>query len=131
MRLSSSAEIKQLAKRGPKEQLENSFLSHWVLLFPNLPLPVRQLKFHPERKWRWDFAWDFPDIKLAVEIQGGSWMKRSGHNTAAGQTKDYEKWRAGVSLGWKILPYSSVDMKHVTSVVTEVAEILTNSKELS
>ncbi len=117
-------EVRRLAKRSPKEHLEMSFLRHWHLLFAQLPGPVRQYVFCPGRKWAFDFAWPDENIKLAVEIQGGAYMQRSGHNTASGQTKDYEKWRMAARLGWRVLPFSTVDMKHAADVVQEVAEIL-------
>jgi len=124
-----SSEVRKLAKRSQKEHLEISFLRHWELLHGSLPEPERQHKFHPDRKWRWDFSWNYPDIKLAVEIQGGTWMKKGGHTTGVGQTKDYEKWREGVRLGWKILPFNTSDMKHPADVVDFVAEVLTHAKE--
>lgn len=124
MKSHSSTDVKKLAKRSQKETLENNFHAHWALMFGNLPEPVRQHKFHPERKWRWDFAW--PDQKLAVEIQGGSWVG-GGHNTGAGQAKDYEKLNAATRLGWRCLLYSTPMLKDMASVVEEVAEILCNA----
>ena len=39
----------------------------------------REYKFHKTRKWRFDFA--YPDIQLAVEIDGGQWRAGGGrHN---------------------------------------------------
>ena len=34
-----------------------------------LPPPVTEYRFHPERRWRADFAW--PEKKLLVEVDGG------------------------------------------------------------
>jgi len=119
----SQDEVKQLAKRSQKESLENKFLATWAAEFPDLPPPVRQYKFHPRRLWRFDFAFPDDDVLLAVEIQGGTWRK-GGHNSPLGITKDYEKLRAAQRLGWRVLPYSSADLKNMVAVVTEVAEIL-------
>ena len=38
-----------------------------------LPNPVREFSAIPERRFRWDFAW--PDRRLLVEVQGGTWAK--------------------------------------------------------
>jgi len=130
MRLNTNTEVRELAKRSKKEELEGNFFSHWALLYPDLPEPKRQVQFHPTRKWRWDFSWDFPHIKLAVEIQGGTWLRRGAHNTGVGQTKDYEKWREGVRLGWRILPFNTSDMKDLVAVVEFTAEILTSAREV-
>jgi very-short-patch-repair endonuclease len=124
----SQLEVKSLAKRSKKEELENSFLYHWTLLYSNLPAPERQVKFHPQRRWRWDFSWDYQDIKLAVEIQGGTWMKKGGHTTGSGIDKDYEKWREAVRLGWKVLPFSTSDMRNPAAVCDLVAEILCSAE---
>jgi very-short-patch-repair endonuclease len=117
----SQDEVKQLAKRSQKESLENKFQRVWHEEFGHLPAPVRQHRFHPTRKFRFDFAW--PEWKLAVEIQGSTWQK-GGHNTGYGLTADYEKLRLAQRAGWKVLPYGTSDCKDMVAVVTEVAEIL-------
>ena len=112
-------------KQGKKAVLEQSFLRHWKLCYPTLPMPTMQHHFHPERKWRFDFAWI--EWKLAVEIQGGSFVQ-GGHNRGAQQAKDYEKQREAVRLGWRVLPFNTLDMKDVVGVCDFVAEVLTNAK---
>lgn len=64
---------------------------------------VREFRFHDTRKWRFDFAW--PDIKLAVEIQGGIWLGgRGAHTSAKGVARDSEKLLEAVMLGWRVIP---------------------------
>lgn len=121
-------EVKRLAKTTRKAQLEQRFIEAWRRMFPKLPCPVMQHHFHPTRKWRFDFA--FIDQRLAVEIDGGSFVG-GGHNRGAQQQKDYEKHRAAVKLGWRLLRYNTADMKDTESVVTEVAEVLCNAKEVA
>ena len=120
-------QVKLLASSSQKQKLENSFMAHWVLLFPNLPEPVRQHKFHPQRKWAFDFS--FVEDKLAIEIQGGSWQG-GGHNTALGQAKDYEKHNAATKLGWRVLFFNTPMLKDMAAVVTEVAEVLCHAEEV-
>jgi len=62
---------------------------------------VRELKFHPVRRWRFDLAW--PDEKLAVEIQGGIWLQ-GHHSRGQGMTDDCEKTAHALMLGWRVLP---------------------------
>ena len=116
---------KKRAKRGPrkpkqkkdKKFLENLFLERLLEMFPDLPPPEREFKFHRRRKWRFDFAW--VDLKIAVEIQGGAFQFRGGrggrgsggHNTAMGQSKDYEKYRIATRGGWRIFPYNTHDLQ--------------------
>ena len=117
-----------VAKQTKKAALEMSFLNHWRLMYPTLPAPTSQHRFHDERKWRFDFAWI--EWKLAVEIQGGSFVQ-GGHNRGAQQAKDYEKQREAVRLGWRVLPFNTKDCGNMAAVVDCVAEILTNAKPLT
>ena len=62
---------------------------------------TREYKFHPKRRWRLDFAWI--DQKIGVEVEGGIWLPRSGHNTGVGISRDVEKGNALTLLGWKLI----------------------------
>ncbi len=68
---------------------------------------VPQHKFHPERKWRWDFC--YPRYKLAIEVQGGTYT-RGRHSRGPGQRKDFEKISEGAILGWHIIIVDSKDV---------------------
>ena len=65
-------------------------------------------RFHPRRKWRFDVAW--PDMMIAVEIDGGTWIQ-GRHSRGAGQSKDNEKINAAQSLGWKVYRFTPTDVK--------------------
>lgn len=64
----------------------------------------REYKFHPVRKWRFDFY--FPQKKLAVECEGGVWVN-GRHNTGVGMVKDMEKYNAAVEMGISILRFAA------------------------
>jgi very-short-patch-repair endonuclease len=95
--------------QGQKSKLEDRFYRFWKKRFPYLPAPIKQHKFHPIRQWRFDFSW--PEVKIAVEIQGGTFMRRGGHNTGIGQVMDHEKSRAAVISGWRVLQFSTSDLR--------------------
>ena len=61
----------------------------------------REYKFHPGRKFRFDFAW--PEILLAVEIDGGTFKKGPAGHKGAGFRYDLERTFAAAELGWQIL----------------------------
>ena len=65
--------------------------------------PVREYRFHPVRKWRFDYA--FPDLKIAIECDGGVWTG-GRHNRPKGYIKDMEKFNAAASLGWVVLKFT-------------------------
>jgi hypothetical protein len=81
--------------------LENQFASLWVYLHPTIDLHS-EYRFASPRRYRWDFC--HPGSKIAIEIQGGIWMKRSGHTGGTGLLSDYEKFSIGASLGWRVFP---------------------------
>lgn len=63
---------------------------------------VREHQFELTRGWRFDFAW--PDANVAVEIEGGSWVK--GANSHAGGTRfeqDCVKYAEAAIAGWMVL----------------------------
>ncbi|MBU6392532.1 MAG: hypothetical protein KGQ83_09870 [Planctomycetes bacterium] len=62
-----------------------------------------EVKFHPVRKWRFDFA--HPELKIAVEIEGGLWVI-GRHNRPQSMIKDIEKYNQAILLGWRVLRYT-------------------------
>lgn len=66
----------------------------------NLPEPSHEYKFHPTRKWRFDYAW--PEHKLALEVDGGIWTQ-GRHTRGSGRLNDMEKFNHAAMLGWRIL----------------------------
>ena len=92
---------------------EDAFMRAWEAS----PLPgaelVREHRFHPVRRWRWDFA--LPAIKLAVEIDG-----RGRHQTVQGVRNDCAKANAAVALGWRVLRFPATDKARAAEWVETV-----------
>ena len=65
-----------------------------------LGLPHREFRFAPVRRWRFDFAW--PDIMLAVEIEGITGGKGGRHQRVRGFLSDAEKYEQAMLLGWTV-----------------------------
>lgn len=74
-----------------------------ALVVMGIPEPVREYKFHPHRLWRFDLAW--PEHKLAVEYDGGTFSKgrKSGHTSIAGMARDKAKDAEAMILGWSVI----------------------------
>ncbi|WP_163833265.1 PDDEXK family nuclease [Spartinivicinus ruber] len=64
-----------------------------------IPQPTREYRFHPVRRWRFDFAW--VDQKIAVEVEGGGWVN-GRHNRGKGFASDMEKYHEAMILGWHV-----------------------------
>jgi len=65
-----------------------------------IPTPAAEHRFHATRKWRFDFAW--PDLKVAVEIEGGTWT-RGAHSRGKHFEADCEKYNEAAIGGWTVL----------------------------
>lgn len=72
----------------------------WQLKALSLPEPQLEHRFHPERRWRFDLAW--PDRKIALEVDGGTWVK-GRHTTGVGVYNDSVKFNEAAILGWRVL----------------------------
>lgn len=73
-------------------------------VYAQLPRPEREFKFHPVRKWRFDFCW--PSKSLAVEVEGGVFVQ-GRHTRGAGMERDMEKYAEAMLLGWRVLRVST------------------------
>lgn len=92
----------------PPSKLEVQFADLWEKLAPSHPVPVREHKFMEKRKFQFDFAW--PEHKIAVECEGGSYV-RGRHTRGAGFEKDCEKYNLAALTGWTVLRYTGSMMK--------------------
>ena len=66
-----------------------------------LPIPVREWQFDEHRKYRFDYA--FPEQKIAIEVQGGRWMRRGAHNTGHAIARDCNKSNLAQTQGWIVI----------------------------
>lgn len=66
-----------------------------------LPAPAYEYCHIPDRKFRLDLA--FPPWKVGVEVEGGLFMKTSGHKSIDGLKRDMEKHNMSVLAGWRVL----------------------------
>jgi very-short-patch-repair endonuclease len=83
--------------------------------FSRLPPPEREFRFHPTRRWRFDFAW--PDCMVAVEVDGGIYS-RGRHVRGSGFEKDGEKRNAAVIAGWRVLHFTPRQVKSGAAIRT-------------
>ncbi len=102
---------KSIRVKKPKIDYPNLLLNQ--LLETDLPLPVKEHKFHSVRKWRFDLAWI--EQKLAVEVEGGIWTY-GRHNRAASFIKDMEKYNEACLLGWNLLRFTTDMVKNGEAV---------------
>lgn len=67
----------------------------------------KEFKFHPSRRWRFDYA--ITENKIAIEVEGGVWTQ-GRHIRPKGFIGDMEKYNTAASLGWRILRFTPDDL---------------------
>lgn len=65
-----------------------------------LPPPIKEFRFMPERKFRFDYAW--PDKMTALEIEGATWIN-GRHTRGKGYESDCIKYSEAAIRGWKVI----------------------------
>ena len=86
----------------PKSELEEALAQQ--MAWAGVCRPEREYRFHPKRMFRFDFAW--PDLRLAVEVQGGTWSG-GAHGRGSGIARDYEKLNLAAVNWWVVLQVDS------------------------
>ena len=67
----------------------------------------KEFKFHPVRKWRFDYA--FPEHKIALEVEGGVWTG-GRHTSSVGFLNDMEKYNTATLMGWRVFRTTPDDL---------------------
>lgn len=76
----------------------------WQIRASNMPEATAEYRFHPTRRWAFDIA--MPDIKLAVEVEGGLYVE-GRHVRGQSFEADAEKYAEAMCLGWRVLRVST------------------------
>lgn len=80
---------------------------------------IAEYRFHPIRKWRFDFA--HIKMRIAVEIEGAVYT-RGRHTRGTGYLKDCEKYNEAQMLGWKVLRYSTTQTGEMVRDIERLVE---------
>ena len=70
---------------------------------------VQEYKFHPSRKFRFDFA--LVDKKIAFEIDGGLYVS-GRHTSPTGYCTDCIKQLLATQLGWRVVKIPTLWFNH-------------------
>lgn len=81
------------------------FLAAWRIFAADVKEPTPEHRFHPTRRFRFDYAWPDDGVRVAVEIDGGGFVG-GRHNRPLGMEKDHEKMNLAVRMGWKVLRFT-------------------------
>src|SRR5215210_4472916 len=90
----------RLRSKTRASRLEAKFALYWRA--GGGPELKTEFSFHPERKWRADFA--HVESRTMFEIEGGLYVNGGRrHNRAAGFIADAEKYLEGFLCGWNVV----------------------------
>jgi len=93
------------SKQRKRSSLEETFFKAWGE-YGRGKIPAEQYRFHPTRRFLFDFAWI--KQKVAVELDGfGYGNKFGGHQTIVGICNGHTKQNLAHEHGWLVLRYSS------------------------
>lgn len=68
---------------------------------------VKEFKFHPKRRWRFDYA--IPEHRIALEVEGGVWTN-GRHTRPQGFLGDIEKYNTATLMGWRVFRTTPDDL---------------------
>lgn len=68
-----------------------------------------EYRFHPKRRWRFDFA--ITDRMIAIEVEGGHWSN-GRHTRGKGFEDDCEKYSEAACLGWRLIRVTTSQVKN-------------------
>jgi very-short-patch-repair endonuclease len=74
---------------------------------------VKEYRFHPIRKWRFDYA--FPEYKVALEVEGGIWTG-GRHVNPKGFLGDVEKYNTATLMGWRVYRTTPKDLRSLATL---------------
>jgi hypothetical protein len=84
----------------------------------------REYKAITGRRFAYDFyakaGWS---KQLLIEIQGGTWMAKSGHNTGKGIFRDCEKLNLAILEGYAVMHFTT-DMVEDGTAIDQVVKYL-------
>lgn len=91
-------ERKKTRQRAPQAPKQDFFT---LLCRSDLKVEcVKEHRFHPTRRWRFDYA--IPAHMIAIEVEGGVWTG-GRHTSPKGFLGDVEKYNTATVMGWRVL----------------------------
>lgn len=82
---------------------------------------VKEYKFHPTRRWRFDYA--IPEHKIALEVEGGVWTG-GRHTSPKGFLGDIEKYNTATIMGWRVFRTTPDELYKLSTINLIKAAIL-------
>lgn len=122
--LKPGSKPKSTTRKIPRKSAEKAAIRKtlWYLNREKIiPEYVEELKFHPVRKFRFD--WAIPSLKIGIEYEGVI-SKKSRHTTINGYTTDCVKYNLATTHGWKILRYTAKNYRDLAGDLKKIIQVV-------
>ena len=113
--------LKQSKQRTATQRLHARVSTQLI----GLRKPVTEHKFHPKRRWRFDYAW--VDLKIALEIHGGTYT-HGRHVQGTGFANDREKMNEAQLLGWIVIEAASDNVHKIRGWLEQAMRVRIDEK---
>ncbi len=120
---------KTTAAGKKKPDLSAQFVYYWEKYTEDytgyLPTLHTEVKVIKHRRFQSDIA--FPEFRLAVEIDGGTWLSKGGYH---GSDSDREKLNLYTLAGWRIMRYSAdMMLRCPEQMIDQITQVLSGIRE--
>jgi very-short-patch-repair endonuclease len=118
------SEYKKLGKSTESKKWEDRFRAQLNMFNKTLSNNfISEYRFNPNRRYRFDFA--IPDVKTAVEIDGGEHTGQ-GHASGKGMAHDNEKINEAITMGWKVFRFTGTQVRdgHAIDFILKYFKVL-------
>jgi len=82
-----------------------------ICVAAGLDEPITEFQFAPPRRFRFDYCWPEPHLMIALEVEGGVWVK-GRHTRPSGFLRDVEKYNLAAILGYRVLRCTPKEMNN-------------------
>lgn len=98
----AAQKLKKSQAKAKREKFQIMLMGQ--IMERGLPKPQTEYRFHPERRWRLDFAW--PELFILVEVDGGVYTN-GRHTRGKGYEQDAIKLAEAASMGYLTFRFST------------------------
>ncbi len=72
--------------------------------------------------YKYDFC--IPSHKILIEVNGGQWQAKGGHNSGRGVARDAKKANHAMASGWRLLTFVTDDLKKPLEISIMLLKVL-------
>jgi hypothetical protein len=111
--------VKPIPKAKRKYSSKEKSHIEFILIAIGMPF-AKEYKFHPDRKYRFD--WAIIEKMVAIEYEG-IYSDKSGHTSTSGYNSDSTKYNLATIGGWRLLRYTAATYMSIANDLEVILNI--------